>query len=287
MAIRRPTLPNRQQLARLQPNQNWRRLFVTGGLGYLGGHLVNGVATERWNVIAPSSDALDLRFRDSVKAVIGDWKPNAIIHTAYRKDDRASIVDASRNVAEAAAAAGARLVHVSSDAVFGGREWPYVEDDPPTPISDYGVNKADAEAAVLDAHPDAVVVRTSLLVGWSEMSKHELTVRDAISGKSDFEFFTDAIRCPAIVDDVAVALVRLAEQRDLSGIVHLAGPDALSRAELATLIAKRHDWDEEKLRFTTSVGFDGPVPGRVELDSSLARRHEIEVRGPTSWLDAD
>ena len=278
-------MPNRQQLARLQPNQNWRRLFVTGGMGYLGRHLLNGPATERWNVIAPSSEALNLGYSESVRAVIADWKPNAIIHTAYRKDDRASIVDASRNVAEAAAAAGIRLVHVSCDSVFAGRAWAYTESDPTTPLTDFGLNKADAEFAVLDAHPDAVVVRTSLLVGGSVMSKHERKVRDAVSGKTDFEFFTDAIRCPALVEDVARSLVKLAERRTLSGIVHLAGPDAYSRAELATLIAKRYDWDEERLRFTTSTGFDSRVPGRVELDCSLAREHGLVVRGPASWFD--
>lgn len=286
MAMRRPSLPGRDQLARLQPGQNWRRLFVTGGLGYLGGHILNGPASERWNLIAPSSQALDLRYRDSVRSVIADWKPNAIIHTAYRRDDRESIVQASRNVAEAAAKSGARLVHVSSDAVFGGRAWAYTESDPVTPVNDYGIDKADAEAAVLDACPDAVVIRLSLLIGKNEMSGHELNVRKAITGHSDMSFFTDAIRCPAIVDDVADALVELADRRDVHGVLHLAGPEPLSYAELATLTAKNHDWDEEKLEFTTIDESGLAVPSRVELDCSLARSLGIAVRGPSAWFDA-
>lgn len=280
-------MPTRQHLARLQPAQQWRRLFVTGGLGYLGRHIVNGPPSDRWNVIAPSSEALDLRFRDSVRSVIGDWRPTAIIHTAYRKDDRETIVDASRNVAIAAAETGARLVHVSSDAVFGGRAWPYVESDPPTPVNQYGVDKADAEVAVLETCPTAVVVRISLLVGRNELSTHEQKVRSVISGSSDMRFFTDAIRCPAIVDDVAAALVDLAERPQLHGVVHLGGPDALSRAQLATMTAKRHDWDEEKLRFATIDEIGTATPGRVELDSSHARSFGIAVRGPRSWFDID
>lgn len=284
MVIRRLPPITLSQLGKLQPKYQRRRLFVTGGMGYLGRHILNGPASENWNLIAPSSESLDLRYRDSVRAVIDDWDPNAIIHTAYRRNDRAAIVDASRNVAEAAERTGARLVHISTDAVFAGRAWPYTEDDPPTPIHDYGTDKADAELAVLDACPTAVVVRTSLLVGSGTMSPHEIAVRDAVSGRSDIEFFTDEIRCPILVDDFAKALVVLAERRDVTGVLHLGGPDALTRAELATLIVRHHDWDGEKLRFTTAAGQGLVRPGHVELDSTKAARLGLVVRGPKSWL---
>jgi dTDP-4-dehydrorhamnose reductase len=258
-------------------------LFVTGGHGYLGRHILTGPASEGWNLIAPSSSSLDLRYRSSVDAVIGDWKPSAIIHTAYRRDDRASIVDASRNVALAADKHGAHLVHVSTDAVFAGRAWAYVESDPPTPVHQYGVDKTDAENAVLAACPGAVVVRTSLLIGQTHLSTHETEVRDAISGRSDVHFFTDEYRCPALVDDVAAVLVELAIRREITGRLHVAGPDLMSRAELAERIARRHDWDPRKLRFRTLEESGLTRPTRVELDSSLARSLGLGVRGPRSW----
>jgi len=284
MALRRLPPINRTQVTKLQPKNLRRRLFVTGGLGYLGRHILNGSASRYWNLIAPSSESLDLRFATSVDAVIGDWRPHAIIHTAYRRNDRSTIVEASYNVAVAAAKIKTRLVHVSTDAVFAGRPWAYTEQDPPTPITDYGVDKTDAERAVLEACPDAVVVRSSLLVGTTEMSVHEQAVRDAVSGRSDIRFFTDELRCPALVDDFAAALVELAERPEITGVLHLAGPDPLTRAELATVIAKRHDWDSEKLRFTSIEEAGLTRPGWVELDSSLARSHGIAVRGPLSWL---
>jgi dTDP-4-dehydrorhamnose reductase len=260
-----------------------RRLFVTGGAGFLGRHIVNGPASEPWEVVAPSSRSLDLRNAGSVTAVVRDWKPTAIVHTAYRRGDRSSIVDASANVAVAARRSGCRLVHVSTDVVFGGRLEPYTEEDPPSPVHDYGRDKADAERAVAAAYPPAVIVRTSLIYGRTELSGHELAVREVVSGRSEMSFFTDEVRSPVLADDLAAALVELADRRDVTGMLHLGGPDPLTRAELAVMTARRHGWDVTKLRFST-IGQSGLVrPGRIVLDSGLARSLGLGVRGPASW----
>ena len=83
-------------------------MFVTGGRGLLGRHLQRSPAIERWELIAPGSRALDIRRRDRVLDEIVEWKPKCVVHLAYRNDDRRTIVDGSRNVAEAAARCGAR-----------------------------------------------------------------------------------------------------------------------------------------------------------------------------------
>jgi dTDP-4-dehydrorhamnose reductase len=257
-----------------------RRLFVTGGAGFLGRHIVNGHASQGWEVVAPGSRSADLRHRDAVLAMVRDWKPTAIIHTAYRRGDRAAIVDASGHVAEAAVAVGARLVHVSSDAVFGGRAEPYTEHDPASPVNDYGRDKADAEADVGRTDPGAVIVRTSLIYGSGELSVHEEAVRDAISGRMSTSFFTDEFRSPVLAGDLANALVDLATMPQVTGILHLGGPDALSRAELAVMIARRHGWNEARLRFSTIAEAGLTRPSRVVLDSGLAATHGLGVRGP-------
>ena len=258
------------------------RLVVTGGSGFLGRHIVNGPASQRWEIIAPSSQAVDLCNAESVNTLIGDWKPTAIIHTAYRKDDRASIVDATRNVAEAAERNGTRLVHVSTDALFAGRPAPYREIDDPTPINDYGRHKAEAERVVIATTPGAVIVRTSLIFGNRELSAHELAVRDVISGTSTIAFFSDEIRSPVVVDDLAAALVQLADQVEIQGRLHLGGSEPLSRAELAIRTAQGHGWDVSKLRFGT-IGETGLIrPGRVVLDSSLATSLGFLLRSPGS-----
>ncbi|HZX56524.1 MAG TPA: sugar nucleotide-binding protein, partial [Ilumatobacteraceae bacterium] len=128
-------------------------MLITGGSGFLGQHLGIASEAEDWELFAPPSTMIDVRNRERVLEEMCSWKPTAIVHLAYRKDDRRAIVEGSRNVAEAAAACGARFVHVSSDAIFPGRPEPYREYDAPFPITEYGVMKLEAERAVLQECP--------------------------------------------------------------------------------------------------------------------------------------
>ncbi len=260
-----------------------RLLFVTGGRGFLGRHIVGGPATDGWEVVAPDSRALDLRNRSSVIQTIGDWAPTAIIHTAYRMNDRPSTVDATRNVAEAAVATGARLIHLSTDMVFAGGMSRFTESDRPNPMNEYGRQKVDSELIVSTICPDSVTVRTSLLIGRSVLSPHEVAVRAAIEGRTQMAFFEDEIRCPVLVDDLAATIVELVHRREISGLLHLAGPEGMSRAQLAMAIARRHGWDTERLRFSTLAESGLDRPARLVLDSSIARSHGLAVRGPTDW----
>jgi dTDP-4-dehydrorhamnose reductase len=126
------------------------------------------------------------------------------------------------------------LIHLSSDLVFDGeQDAPYTEEDEPNPITAYGRDKADAERAVLEAHPEALVVRTSLLYGGAEPGPQE-----RLAAAPDAFFFTDEIRSPVHVGDLAAALLELAGGAQ-AGILHAAGADPLSRFEFAGLLTGR------------------------------------------------
>jgi dTDP-4-dehydrorhamnose reductase len=92
-------------------------------------------------------------------------------------------------------------------------------------------DKADAERAVLEAHPGALVVRTSLLYGGAEPGPQERMAADP-----EAVFFTDELRSPIQVGDLAAALLELADGEH-AGILHLAGADALSRFDFARLLS--------------------------------------------------
>ena len=253
-------------------------LFVTGASGFLGRHLVNGPATADWEIIAPSSTSLDLRNRDAVLDTVGGWRPTAIAHLAYRKSDRRSIVDASQHVAEAAEACGARLVHMSSDVIFPGRSTPYVETDEPFPLIAYARDKLDAERVVMAHCPGAVMIRTSLIYGTVTLSVLQQDIADAVNNRTTAAFFTDEVRCPVHVEDIAEAVSQLAGMRDVSGPLHVAGPDALSRAEFAMRTARFLGLNPSLVNTATLEASGLVRPGRVVLDSSKAAELGIHCR---------
>jgi dTDP-4-dehydrorhamnose reductase len=205
------------------------RLYLSGATGFLGGELP---------ALAPDAtiERVEIRDRAAVAALLARLRPEVVVHTAYRQGGegfREVVVDGSENVARAAAAVAARLIHLSTDVVFDGRKGsPYIEGDPPSPVTVYGEAKAEAEQRVLAASPDALIVRTSLLVGGPghAPSKHEEMALDPGA-----TFFEDEIRSPVQVTDLARALLALAAM-PIGGVLNVAGADDLSRADLAELI---------------------------------------------------
>ncbi len=251
------------------------RLLVTGGSGYLGREILRrqpeAVGTAHRTAGFPRLDVRDLT---AVARVVAATRPEFVIHTAYARDGAGAWetnVDGARNVAAASAAAGARLVHMSTDVVFGGDAGrPYVESDSPDPVTDYGRSKAAAEAAVLGAHPEAAVVRTSLIYGGETPSPIERAAMDAVDGTLDMAFFTDEIRCPVHVGDLAEAILELAHI-DFSGPLHMAGSDAVSRYELAQVVAAAKGRDPGLVRGESSRTSGTTRPLDCRLDCGLAR----------------
>jgi len=241
-----------------------------------------------WRVVGtvhsgPSTGVhLDVTSPASVARVFAEVRPDAVVHAASVLGNSPS-GPAARNwavnavgaahVAAAATACGARLVHVSSDAVHSGRPEPYTEDDPPSPVYPYGAAKAAAETVVAAVAPSAAVVRTSLIVsgGRGPLSKHERLALALARGEGDGVLFTDDIRCPVAVDDLADALLELAASQ-FAGVLNVAGPQPLSRYDLGVAVVRRHGLDPSRVPAGTIARAGLHRPGCIRLDGTLAGR---------------
>lgn len=227
-------------------------------------------------------DVADPHAVDDVFRVVRPW---AVVHTAYaRGGEQMEAVNAagSGNVATAAARHGARLVHLSTDVVFGGTAPdPYTEDDPVCPVTPYGQSKATAERLVAEAHPGALIARTSLLYG-AGGGPQEALVEGALAG-GEIAFFTDEVRCPVHVANLAAALVELTAEGP-SGVLHLAGPEPVTRYEFARLLAGAAGGDPDAIG-AAEAGRQSGRPGYCALDSSRAQGLlQTRLRGVTEVL---
>lgn len=254
-------------------------VLIVGGSGFLGAELVRqaavaGQSTAATYATGPGSTqevawyALDLRDPERVEAVVAEVSPRVVVNASSGGADWSVTAEGSVRLAMAAEKSGSRLIHVSSDAVFSGARVHYEESFLPDPVTPYGAAKAAAETGVLLVHPEAVVARTSLIIGYGK-SVHERAVHELAAGTRAGVLFTDDIRCPVHVADLAAALMELASGVT-SGVHHLAGKDALSRHHLGILIARRDGLDESRL--PTGLRADSALRGPSMFASTAARR---------------
>lgn len=262
------------------------RLLVTGASGFVGGAVVraalaSGVVDEvvgtRLGTPPPAGtegirwEVVDLADLDAGRRLVAATAPDAVVHTAYVEGGPLlEPVTAVAPGALASATAGrARLVHVSTDVVFAGDVadgTTYVEDDPVAPVHAYGRAKAAAEEAVLAADPTAAVVRTSLVyadpAAGRGPGRHERQALAVAAGQTAMAYFEDEWRAPIAVTDLAGTLVALALDADprWAGVHHVAGPEPVTRLDLARRMVSAHGGDPARVPGAPSASVPGVRP---------------------------
>lgn len=220
-------------------------MLLTGAAGLLGHWLVRTVPAGR-DVVAvvhhrpvaglPSVVA-DLRDADAARAAVAAVRPSLVLHAAYDKD-AASIVTATEHVAVAAAECGADVLLVSSDAVFPGDGVGRDESAAPAPTWDYGRWKARAEEVVTAGGRWATIVRLPLVVSVDPADHVVRQIREGVDRGEPTAWFTDELRQPAAGGELAQAIWSIAglDRATRAGVWHLAGPETLSRYEIAARV---------------------------------------------------
>lgn len=226
----------------------------------------------------------DLASRSAIDALLEETAPAAIIHTAALTDaERCEVepetlhrinVEATHRLALWAADHQARFLFTSTDLVFDGTDAPYKEEDPPRPLSHYGQSKAEAEQAVLEAHPEALNVRLAIMYGWGSGAGRSFTdwfMGSLVAGKP-VTLYADEVRSFLYVGAAARALWELVTERSASGILHLGGADHFDRYSFGLAFAERFGLDKALLRVGSIEDHPGqaPRPRNVSLLSDRA-----------------
>ncbi len=234
-------------------------ILITGAGGLLGANLVLEALASGHRVIAgdhqypirhPEVDSLaaDLCQAGAAESILAAKRPDWVIHCAAAtsvdgcEDDPAMAFRLNRDMAQAVArgarAAGSRLVHISTDAVFDGERGGYQEEDRPSPINVYGQSKLEGEQVVGAADPQALIVRTNLY-GWNAQPKQSLAewfLAELQAGRP-CPGFTDAWFSPILVNDLGRLLFAMLEA-ELTGVYHVAGGECVNKYDFGVRVAR-------------------------------------------------
>jgi len=229
------------------------KVLVTGANGQLGTDLCK--VLRDFELIPLTDKDIEISDMSSVKQAFSKYKPDIIINTAayVRVDDcedekdKAFSVNAlgARNVAGVAQELGAKLVHLSTDYVFGGeaepRTTPYTEFDTPVPLSIYGKSKLAGENLARHFCLRHFIVRTSGLFGVAgSMGKGGNFIETMLKlsrEREELRVVNDQIFSPTYTMDLARKIVQLMTT-DYYGIFHITNRGACSWYEFTTEILK-------------------------------------------------
>lgn len=240
------------------------RILITGASGLLGlnlaleaakQHTVYGVVnhhplhTDAFRVIQA-----DLLAPGGPERLLDETQPDLVIHCAAlaNLDDCEADphlahrlnAELPEKLARDVARGGARLVQVSTDAVFDGVKGGYAEEDVPNPLSVYARTKLDGELAAGAANPQAIIARVNLF-GWSAVGTRSLAeffVNNLSAGKRVMGF-TDVFFCPLLVNDIAPIFLAMLEN-GLNGLYHVVSREAASKYDFGVAAARRFGLDE-------------------------------------------
>jgi dTDP-4-dehydrorhamnose reductase len=296
------------------------RVYVTGASGFVGSNLTRVLEAHGVELATPGHGEVDVTDSEAVRASVQAFGPDAIVHCAILNDAVALYADreagwdayvgATRNLVDAANESGARIVLVSTDWVFDGTQSGATERTPPNPVNLYGFLKAASELVVRERAKRGSVARIAAVQGWPGGA-------DALPREQDagFGYFVAAlvqklragerfgvwesdainmIATPTLASDAAELMWRVIE-RDLDGVCHCCGGEAIDRRTLAMRAAQVFELDPTLLDLGVRPP-DGALPGpaggppaAVPYDTSLdaswtAAALDVELPGVAEML---
>ena len=244
------------------------KILVVGAAGMLGTDLVAACAEAGHDVVGMDLPAIDITDEKSVAAALGEHRPDVVancaaytnVDGAEEHEDAAGRINAfgAGVLAAGAAQAGAKVVYISTDYVFDGRqESAYVESDPTGPQTAYGRTKLAGEEATAAANPDHLIARTAWLFGAAGPNFVETMLRLGRE-RGALSVVHDQVGSPTWTVHLAAGLLAALE-RGTTGIAHMTGGGRCSWYEFAVEIFREAGLSVDVTPVTTAE-FPRPAP---------------------------
>ena len=251
------------------------RVLITGAGGQVGHELVRVFGAGGHEVAGFDHASLDITNRDSVRAAVVEFHPDAIVHSAAwtavdaceGDPDRAFAVNAmgTRFIVEASRFVDAAVHYISTDYVFDGtKDSAYLEWDQTNPQSVYGASKLAGERELGD---NSSIIRTSWICGFHGPNMVKTILR--IAAENDTLSFVDDQRgCPTFADDLGAMIAQLVVERR-TGIFHVTNAGPVSWYEFAREVLLASGQDPERVLPVATADLQPPRPAPRPANSVL------------------
>jgi len=270
-----------------------RKWFITGASGLFGHILAEALVAVNRSVTAVRMDhpvniagvkeaVADITDEKAISRLIAEDGADIVVHAAgltsvdecQRNPQLAHRVhvDGTRNVARAAAGAGARLVYISTDHLWDGTQSLVDEETPPYPINVYAETKLAGEEIALQADDTTLSIRTNFF-GRGRPWRRSFSdwILDQLNEGTPLNMFTDVFFTPIALDYLTKHLIALVDKGS-TGILHVAGGERLSKYDFAVKLATAAGYDADAIRRASlgTVGLLAPRPHDMSLATGRA-----------------
>jgi dTDP-4-dehydrorhamnose reductase len=272
------------------------KILVTGSNGQLGNELRLLAATHpEMEFLFTDVEELDVTLSEKVRETVWSIQPQWLINcAAYTSVDKAEQEpekafllneQAPAFLAGAALEVDARMIHISTDYVFDGRNYkPYGEDEEPNPLGQYAKSKTAGEKKVLEICEKAIIVRTSWLYS-AYGANFVKTIRRVGKNHGELKVVADQVGSPTWAHDLAEAILLLIQLNAEPGIVHFSNEGACSWYDFAQAIVEFSGMDAQ-VKPTDTAGYPLPSPRPYYSLLSKSKYNSITKKCAPYWRDS-
>ena len=284
-----------------------KRMLIVGGSSLLGYKLSN-IASEYETYSTFYKNQIQL---DNIKSIsinisdkkscekIFDLKPDIIINSAamtnvdycekFEKEAYKVNVIGTENLANIAESIKCKFIHISSDAIFSGKNNGFLEDDIPEPVNVYGKTKLESEKIARKVS-DCLILRPSVIFGWipfKHLKTREKSVKSMnfalwlvkkLHNKEKISIVNDQFSTPTLADNLAENILEFIK-KDLTGIFHVAGISCINRLDFSRRIAKEFGYSDNNITSCTTRELNQIAPRSLQscLNSEKALKNGINL----------